>query len=266
MDETQAAVAESTTAAPEQTTDGTQAAATVPSQQPSEKLPPFHQHPRFQQLTRENATLKSTVAQLNQRLSSLESRSDDQGGLTPEQTEEYRQAASALKRIFAADPELKALFEARKHLPSLAQGYQSVQQLSRQQAQAQAATAKNVIKELAAKEGLPTDAKYLTRLTRLVASEAMDLTDGNERYDRGDFSVLEEAFAQVKDTFIGQMLKEAAAATTATKTKTKQLPPAPRGGTAGEPAPAKIEEGKEREFMQGLHKRGLAMLREKISG
>jgi hypothetical protein len=241
--------------------------APAPSTAP-DRPAPFHEHPRFRELTSQNRSLKEQVAQMSQRVNQLErlsSRADSQGGLTQEEQAQYRDAATALKRIFAADPELAQLFEARKHLPQLAQGYQSLQQLSRAQAQAAQSQARTHIERLAAKEGLPTDKKYLTHLTRLVAGEAMNLQDGNERYDRGDLSVLDEAFESVKGTFISLMRKEAAATTTQTKNKLKTMPPAPRGGAAGPEAPKAPEPGQERAFVSDMHKRGLALLRERLT-
>jgi hypothetical protein len=218
-------------------------------------------------LTRENATLKSTVGSLTQRLDQLErlqTRSDAQGGLTREEEAQYREAAAALKRIFAADPELAALFEARKHLPSLAQGYQSVQQLTQAQARAQQSQARNHIEQLVKTAGIEVDKKHLPHVVRLVAGAAMGLPEGNERYDRGDLSVLDEAFTEVKE-FIEAFRKGGTAQVVQTKDKLKKMPPAPRGGPAGTEAPKPIEPGQERAALADMHKRGLALLRERLT-
>ena len=230
---------------------------------------PFHQHPRFRELIAENRSLKESTQQLSQRLAQLEqlqTTARQDGGLTADEKRQYAEAATALKRIFAADPELKALFEARTYLPQLAEGYQSVQRLTQAQGQAQMETARGHIAQLAAQEGLPADKKWLTHLTRLVAGAAMGLDNGNERYDRGDLSVLDEAFDAVKGDFLALLRQNAATATAQAKTKLRTLPPAPRGSAAGPEAPPKPEPGKEREFVQGLHKRGLAMLKEQLTG
>jgi hypothetical protein len=233
-----------------------------------EVQPPFHQHPRFQSLIAENRSLKEASQQLNHRLAQLEElqTTAGNGGLNADEQRQYAEAATALKRIFAADPELKALFESRNYLPRLAEGYQSVQRLTQAQAQAQQETARAHIAQLASKEGLPSDKKWLTHLTRLVAGAAMGLEDGNGRYDRGDLSVLDEAFDAVKGDFLALMRQGTVASTLQTKNKLKSLPPAPRGGAVGPEAPTPIEPGKEREFTQNLHKRGLAMLKEKLTG
>lgn len=230
---------------------------------------PFHTHPRFRALIEENRGLKATVGSLNQRLGQLESlsaRAQAQGGMTQEEAAQYREAATALKKIIQNDPELAQLLQLREHLPQLRQGYESVQQLGRAQAQAQMTSARNHIRDMAAKEGLPTDQKYLTHLVRLVAAEAMQLPDGNERYDRGDMSVLEEAFASIKGSFLGTLRREATAGVAQTKDKLKKMPPAPRGGAAGPEAPKAPAAGEERKFTSDMHKRGLALLRERLNG
>lgn len=230
------------------------------------KLPPFHTHPRFRELVGENRTLKETVGQLSQRIEQLEAlqqQAATQGGLTVDEQRQYAEAATALKRIFALDPELRSLLEARQYLPQLAEGYESVQRLSQAQAQAQRESARSHIAQLATKEGFPTDKKWLSHLTRLVAGAAMSIPDGNARYERGDFSVLDEAFNEVKEQFFALMRREAAGVVQQTKDKTKKLPPAPRGSAPGAPAPVQLEPGKEREFMRDLHRRGLALLKER---
>ena len=234
----------------------------------SEPQAPFHNHPRFRALISENRDLKTAQQQLTQRLAQLEQLQSaaNQGSLNADEQRQYAEAATALKRIFAADPELKAFFESRNYLPQLAQGYQSIQHLSRAQGQAQLETSRAHIARLATKEGLPTDTKWLSHLNRLVAGAAMGLENGNERYERGDLSVLDEAFQSVKGDFLTLLRQSAATQTAQTKGKLKTMPPAPRGSAAGLEAPKPIEEGKEREFVQGLHKRGLAMLKERLTG
>lgn len=244
-----------------------------PSPQPApaaapapEPQPPFHEHPRFRELTTQNRELKGHVAQLTQRLQTLEAAQQKVASGQSLNTEEQRQlseAASALKKIFAADPELRALFEARLHLPRLSQGFQ---QLTEAQQSSQRESARSHIASLASKEGLPAESKWLAHLTRLVAGAAMSLENGNERFERGDFSVLDEAFEQVKTDFVATLRAAGASATNQAKLKTKGLPPAPRGGQVGQPAPEKPVPGKEREFAAGLHSKALTMLKESLQG
>ena len=230
---------------------------------------PFHQHPRFRQLIDENRTLKEQHGQLSTRLQQLESlqrQATTAGGLTAEEQRQYQEAAVALKRVFASDPELKALLGMTNYLPTLAQGYQGVQSLTAASQRAQMESSRQHIAQLAANEGLPTDKKWLTHLTRLVAGAAMQIEQGNERYDAGDLSVLDEAFNSVKADFFTLIRQAQAQQTAQTKNKLKNLPPAPRGTPAGEPAPAKPVEGKEREFLKSLHQKGRDMIREAVTG
>ena len=231
-----------------------------------EAQPPFHLHPRFRELTTENRTLKESITALNTRLAQIEQRSAQPGTLSAEERQQYAEAASALKRIFEADPELKQFFGARQYLPQLAEGYRGVQQLTEAQSRAHQNTARSHISQLAAKDGFPSDSKWTAHLVRLVAGAALGMPEGNQRYDSGDLSILDEAYASVKGDFLASLRKEASAQITGTKGKLKTLPPAPAGGAAGPEAPAKPVPGKEREFIQGLHKRGLQMLKEHTTG
>lgn len=239
---------------------------TAPAPPPTAPLPPFHTHPRFRELVTENRTMKGTIQELQTRLTQLESTATATGTLTAEERQQYTEAATALKRIFAMDPDLKMLLESRDYLPRLAEGYQSVQQLTAAQARNQQTAAKSHIARLAQEEGLPTDPKWVAHLVRLVAGAAMGLPDGDQRYDQGDLSVLDEAFTAVKGDFITALRQAGAASLTQSKGKVKTLPPAPRGTSAGEPAPLKVEPGKAREFARGMHQRGLSLLKERLSG
>ena len=174
-----------------------------------------------------------------------------------------REAAVALKRVFAADPELKAFFDARMTIPGLTRGYQ---QLTEAQQHGQRESARSYIGTLAKEAGLPDDSKWVGHLTRLVAGHAMGIENGNERFERGDFSVLKEAFEAVKADFLGTLSKAGTANVAQAKGKLSKLPPAPRGSAAGPEASKPIEPGKEREFTRDLHKRGLALLKERLTG
>jgi hypothetical protein len=227
---------------------------------------PFHQHPRFREITSQNRELRSTVAQLQSRLNAIEQRAQSQGGATPQQQQEYADAAAALRKVMAADPELAELLQLRQRIPQLAQGVQGVQHLQAQAARAQQAQARSHIESLVKEAGIALDKKALPHVIRLVAGAAMQLPDGNERYERGDFSVLSEAFADVK-SFIEALRQPANVATAQTKNKLKTLPTPNRGGSAAGPAaPDAPKPGEERAFTQSLHKRGLDMLRSKLSG
>ena len=238
-----------------------------PGQPTPEKLAPFHQHPRFQQVTRENRELKQAVGTLTQRLQTLEQRSQQQpNGLTPEQQTQYRDAAQALRAVMQADPELARLIEAAKQFPQMQQGYQSLGQLQQAQQVAQQQQATTHVRGLAEKAGLPTDQKFVQHLVRMTAIEAKSLDDADGRFDRGDFSVLDEAFAIVKDQVLGGFSRQATQTLRDTKQKTQNLPPAPRGGFATPDAPKKPIPGKEREYEQELHKGAMDFLAARFKG
>jgi hypothetical protein len=244
----------------------TDPAPTTPETPRPQEPAPFHQHPRFRELTTQNRELRSTVSQLSNRLNQLERTAQQHGGATAGEQREYAEAAAALKRVIAADPELAELMELRNLRPQLAQSHQGVQHLQAQAARAQMQSARSHIERLVQGAGINVDRTKMGHVIRLVAGAAMNLPDGNERYERGDLSVLDEAFADVK-AFIDVLRKDGTAVTAQTKTKTKQLPPAPgRGGAAGPAAPQAPKPGEERAFVSDLHKKGLAMLRERLQG
>lgn len=226
-----------------------------------EKQVPFHQHPRFRALTAENRDLKQAVTTLTQQMRASEQRSQQQpGGLTPDQQAQYRDAAQALRLVMQADPELAALLAGARQLPQLQQGFQSLGQIQAAQTQQQQHQAKTYIHGLADAAGLPKDKAFLERIVRLTALEAAGMPDGEQRFGQGDLTVLDEAFAAVKDQFFGLLQRNTQQSVQATKSKTQGLPPAPRGGFAGPDATKKPEPGKEREYEASLHRRALDML------
>lgn len=236
-------------------------AATQPAPAPQPQEPPFHQHPRFRELTTQNRELKQQIAQLSQAMQRFQ-QSQQQSSDGPLSQEEQA-AITALKRLMARDPELATALMAGKQLPQFQQRFQGIDQMQAQAARAHNTAARSAIKELAAADGLPTDDASLKHIVRLVAGEAMAMEQGNERYQSGDLSVLEEAFAAIKP-WLASMRKPAQDTLTQTKNKTRQLPPPPRGAAPGQPAPPKMEPGKEgeRKFEQSLHSRAKAMLSE----
>jgi len=241
--------------------DSTSQATTTPAQPAQPAEPPFHQHPRFRELTTANREMKQQIAQLMQ----AQQRSQQQGQpMAPEEAQQYQQAAAALKRLISQDPELAGILRLAKEAPQYQQRAQAMDQMQAAQARAHTTSARSAIKELAAADGLPTDDASMRHIVRLVAGEAMSLEQGNERYSSGDLSVLEEAFNAIKP-WLSAMRKPAEASVAQTKNKMKQLPPPARGGVAGQPAPAKLVPGKEREFEANLHKTAKERLAQLLS-
>ena len=200
------------------------------------------------------------------RLKALEAKEARGVPLTPahevEREVARRGALVALKELIGGDDELKSLLDLAKNSQKLTAAADGVTQLTAQQQRAQVQGAAKHVATLAKEAGLPSDPKFLTRLTRLVAIEAQGLQDGDARFDAGDISVLDEAFAAVKGDF-ASMRREQTAQTVATKQQLQRtVPPRPAGGASGPEAPPKLEQGKERQFWEGAMSKMRDRLRE----
>jgi hypothetical protein len=243
--------------------------AAEPSQATTQPVPAqaqpkgFHEHPDWQRMVRSRHEDRQAMQALQRELQTL--RQSGQQSTDQPLTQEETQALGVLKRLMARDPDLAAALGVAKQFPQVQQRLQGYDQMQAQAARAHNNAARSSIKELAAAEGLPTDDANLKHIVRLVAGAAMELENGNERYAGGDLSVWEEAFNQVKPWFAG-LRKPAEASVAQTKNKVRNLPPAPRGGAPGAPAPAKLVPGKEREFESGMHKRAKDMLSGLLQG
>ena len=246
------------TTEPEVTTDQ---APTQPVQTPE---PPFHQHPRFRELTTANREMKQQIAQLMERDRQRQLQQSQPG--QPVLNDQEREAITVLKKLMQSDPELAAALGVAKQMPQFQQRFQGMDQMQARAAQVHNQAARSTIKELAAAEGLDTSDASLKHIVRLVAGAAMDLENGNERYASGDLSVLEEAFDLIKKGWLSNLRKPAEQTLTQTKNKLRTLPPPARGTAPGEPAAPKLEPGKERVFEQGLHARAKKMLSELSQG
>lgn len=229
--------------------------------QPNEQRVPYA---RFQQVVAKNRDLETRLAQLEQ----YRAKAEQQGGqLSPQDQQQYREAATALKQVLAADPQLAFLLRLAANPAALEQSMQGVASLTKAQQAAEVRQGIEHIAGLAKAASLPVDnQKFVTHLVRMVAQEALTLPDGAARYDAGDVTVLEEAFKNIQKEIFGGFTRAANGTLLKTKQATAALPPAPRGGFAGQPAPAKPVEGKEREYTQSLHKRALSLLEDRLSG
>ena len=177
------------------------------------------------------------------RLKALEAKAARGVPLTTEQEVERREALHALKELIGADDDLKSLLDLAKNSKKLTDAAEGVSHLTAQQQRAQVQGAAKHVATLAKEAGLPSDPKFLTRLTRLVAMEAQGLPDGDARFDAGDFSVLDEAFATVKGDFASAR-REAVASLASTKQQLQRtVPPRPAGGASGPAAPPTLEPG-----------------------
>jgi len=226
-------------------------------QQQTQQQVPFHQHPRFQQVIGQNRELRSTVQQLTNRLNQIEANAQQRGGATNAEQQQYTEIAAALKKVFAADPELASLLKLREQAPAFEQATEGVNQLRQQQARANLSAAQTHIAGLVKGAGLEVSKEHMPHIAAMIARAAMSLPDGNERYMAGDHSVLTEAFDQIKP-FLEALRKPATATTAQVKAKVKQLPQRPAGGNAGQPAPT--TETDPRKLEQNIHSKARQML------
>lgn len=235
------------------------------------KDPPFHQHPRFQQIIGENRSLKGELATLKQTVEGLQ-RTASQPARTEEQRQARSEAIKALKELMSEDEELAELLSIRKEFPQLKQGYQGVGQIAKAQQDAATRQGRAQITSLAEKAGLSTDPKYVGRIERLIAAEIYEDKDALERYQGGDLSVIEEKFKAVNDEFFGQTRRQAQTTVLDTKNKTRQLPPVSRGGAPGADAPPTLKPedrgnpDKVRAYERSLGEQAKATLRRLVPG
>ena len=248
-----ATVDSSTTIGADQTgTDAASSAETLNTDQVASQ-PPFHEHPRFQELIGKNRQLEAAVSRLSQQLTSLQ-----RGREGDQPSPEYVDAANALfDKVLPAHPKLKALLDLAERAPALTQ---SVESLTTAQRNGLLQAGRSQIATLAQTSKLPNDEASLNLIEEMVAGTIRRLSDGEARFLRGDLAVVKEAFEQVEKTFLSQLRREASASLAQSKQKTSRLPPAPRGGLPGSEGDLKLEPGKERDFTAALHKKALALL------
>jgi hypothetical protein len=208
---------------------------------------------------------RAALGQMRQRLEAYEKSQTNQPGSQQVYTPEELQAISAIKRLMAGDPELKAMLDLGKKGPQFEQRFQSLDQIEARAAHVHQTAAVSSIKELAGAAGFPVDDNNLRHIVRLVAGEAMSLENGNERYAKGDPSLFQEAFRNITP-WLSALRKPAEQSVTATKNKMKQLPPPMRGSVAGQPAAKPIKEGEERQAEQDMHKRARERLSQLLEG
>src|ERR1043166_3877525 len=94
----------------------TSQATTQPAQQQTQtQEPPFHQHPRFREITSQNRQLKEQLAQVVRQQAAMAQHLQRQQNQNPdapmsaEDRQKYAEAAQALRRVLQQDPELQRL-------------------------------------------------------------------------------------------------------------------------------------------------------------
>lgn len=225
---------------------------------------PFHKHPRFQEIIRQNQDFRAQNGQLTTQVNQLTQAVQQLQQNRPQQGEqpnaEFVRAAEALIQIMQVNPRLKALLGLADAAPQLVKGYQGVQSLTQVQQSNLLRSGRNEISSLASKAGLPADDESVDLLEEMVAGVIRRTPGAEARFRQGDMGTVSEAFKKIQDGFVANLRRPAAASVAQTKDKVRNLPPAPRGGLPGTPAPAKIEPGKERQYEQSLHQKAVDML------
>lgn len=234
--------AESQVDSPSTTTpqgDGTtQPAATQPEgQQPRG----FHEHPDWQRMVASRREDRVTIQRLEGMVRQLQQTTAARAA-SPDAplSQEEQTAIATMKRLMARDPDLAAALGVSKQLPEVQDRLKGYEAAQAQAARAHMHAATTAIKELATEAELPTDPKSLLYITRLVATEAMGLEGGDQRFQRGDLDILREAFENIKP-FLAGLRKPAETNLANTKDKVKRLPLPARGGAAGPAAPPKLD-------------------------
>jgi hypothetical protein len=222
-----------------------------PQQKPAQTVP----YDRFREVIGQNQQLRQTVAQMQGRLQQMETlsqKAQQQGGLSTEDQRTYQEAAAALKQIFSADPELKQLLEMMKNGQQLLGTQQTVQSLRDAQLRQMEQQGVQRILAYADQEGLPKDESSRKVFVKLVESMALTIPQAKERFAQGDLTLLDEAFDLAKP-LLAHVKREGQTQLLDTKTKTRQLPPAPRGSAAGPPGLPKLDPSNPRAFASALH-------------
>lgn len=232
-------------------------------QQPPQDKTQYVPYARFKQVLDQNKQISARLQQIEQ----LQQKAQTQGQLSSQDQAEYKAAAEALRKVFAADPQLASLLKLAEQSGALEQTMQGVSQLTKAQEQRQVSAGMAHVKQLVEKAGMAFKTpQAFQHVARMVAQEAMQLENGAERFDAGDLSVLDEAWKNVQETVFGGVARQAGNQFLKTKQATAGLPPSPRGGFAGHPAPLKLEAGKEREYVSRLHKMAAGMIDQAQSG
>lgn len=244
-------------------------AGTQNTDQPPAKEPPFHLHPRWQELQGRLKNQDTALATANQRAEQLAERlrqfeTAAKPGAQP--SEEYVAAAQALLKVMESDPRLKTLLSLSDAAPHLMRGYQGIQRLSEAQQRTLMTQGRSRVNEAAAKAGLPTDERALQHIEEMVAGAIRRNQGLAQRFKEGDMSAVDEAFKDIEEGLLQVMRRAAGQDLKQTKDMTKRLPPVPTGGSPGKEAPPKLEEGKEREFERTMHDSAIKRLESLLRG
>jgi hypothetical protein len=237
----------------------------TPGEPQGQQKPPSQTVPydRFREVIGQNQQLRQTVATMQGRLQQMEQlsqKAQTQGGLSTEDQRTYQEAATALKQIFSADPELKQLLELMKNGQQWQGTQQTVQSLRDAQLRQMEQQGVQRILSYADSEGLPKDEASRKIFVKLVESMALTIPQAKERFAAGDLTLIDEAMDLAKP-LLAHVKREGQTQLLDTKQKTRNLPPAARGSAAGPPGLPKLDPNNPRPFESALHKAASDMLR-----
>ena len=241
--------ADSTTADPSATTSP----ATDAGQHPAEETLPFHQHPRWQERTREiqtlrqqNAQLNQQNAQINQRLQQLEQRREQTGAPPSDEERQLKDARDALYGKVA--PELKDVGD-------VVQEFRQDRFVS---------GGERMIEGFAKEHGLNAVA-ISQNLAAIIKNDPQLMA----RAAKGDVSLVANLLGAIAPVVAAMKQQQTAAqrGTTAATAQTKTdmlrtVPPRPAGSQSGAVAPPKLapDGSNAREHLEAMHKQGGQML------
>lgn len=211
---------------------------------------------RLEKVSHQNQQLRQAYAELKGRFDQMESlkqQAAQQGGLNPQDQQTYREAATAIKQILAADPELKSLLEMAKSGPQWQGTQQTVQSLRDAQLRSMEQQGVSRILSYADQEGLPKDEASRKIFVKLVESMALTIPQAKERFAQGDLTLIDEAMDLAKP-LLAHVKREGQTQLLDTKTKTRNLPPVSRGSAAGPPGLPKLDPDNPRAFADAIHK------------
>lgn len=219
-------------------------------------------YPRLEKVAHENQQLRAAYAELKGRFDQMETlkqQAAQQGGLSAQDQQTYREAATAIKQILAADPELKSLLDLAKNGQQWAGTQQTVQSLRDAQLRSMEQQGVARIVAYADQEGLPKDEGTRKIFVKLVESMALTIPQAKERFAQGDLTLIDEAIDLAKP-LLAHVKREGQTQVLDTKNRTRQLPPVSRGSAAGPPGLPKLDPDNPRAYESAIHKIAADML------
>lgn len=219
----------------------------------------FHEHPDWQRMVSERKQERAVLAQLHAKVAEYERAQAEAAKpapgapRTPEDQFARMQALAALKELIGEDADLKGILELAKLAPQLQGVTQHVNGLRSAQTRATVQAGHEAIRQLAKENNLPAEmvnGPAFDHLEDLVTGVFTRNPELAQRFLNGDRAAITEAWKKL-DPFIGGLRQPAALRDT--KANLQGLPPAPRGGAPGSPAPPKLDPANPKAFEKALH-------------